>query len=59
MLTVRYDRVPKKAGLMRAEGMIRNLNTMKDLKEYEYNNLIKQAGKQVSSLLLQSACTAY
>lgn len=59
MLTERNDRVPKKAGLMRAEGMIRNLNTMKDLKEYEYNNLIKQAGKQVSALLLQSACTAY
>lgn len=44
---------------MRAEGMIRNLNTMKDLKEYEYNNLIKQAGKQVSALLLQPACSAY
>ena len=51
VLTKRYDRVPKKAGLMRAEGMIRNLNTMKDLKEYEYNNLIKQAGKQVSAVL--------
>ena len=58
MLTERYDRVPKKAGLMRAEGMIRNLNTMKDLKEYEYSNLIKQAGNQVSALL-QFACTAY
>lgn len=43
-------RVPKKLGVLRAEGMIRNLNTMKDLKEYNYSALLKQAGQQVSLL---------
>jgi ubiquitin-like modifier-activating enzyme ATG7 len=40
-------RVP--AGSIRAEGLIKNVNTIEDFRTTDYNAMLNKAGKQVTS----------